>query len=249
MTPPVNNGGAPRRRISARIALAATACLAIVGVVGAIAGSAVAENAIILGKSSSKPGPMCGGKKGCKVEGHVTGFQRRLAGVGRVYEAKKDGKIVAWSARLGSPTKPNKVIFGDLTQTDAFGKKATAGIAILKPVKGGKFKLKSRSPIVPMNGFMGRSPVITLEQPLGVRAGDIVALSIPTWLPAYRGGIGKTKAHKNKNSWRGSRASGKCDAEEFLDQSKPQMKVGSKRKYGCLYKGERLFYRAYMVAN
>ncbi len=99
--------------------------------------------------------------------------------------------------------------------------------------------------------------------------GDIVALTIPTWAPAFwvpmacspgmggRANPARCAAAQRNNTWRASRAPGQCaigtDAfdrpNEALQKSRPQQKVNSTKRYGCYYDGGRLLYKATVVAR
>ena len=80
-----------------------------------------------------------------------------------------------------------------------------------------------------------------LGEPLAVRKGNIVALSIPTWAPAFAFDLSQA------NAWRASRQPGHCTNATDLRQGKPQQVVGSRRVYGCRYEGARLLYTATLV--
>jgi hypothetical protein len=222
-----------------------------------------------LGRTPSSPRPMCPEKKVppaqatvkdfCEVTGQVTGFQRSADGKQGLFKVKKDGKIVAWSVDLSDPRKSERKTFGKASQTNQFGKAPTAGISIIRATDGSDFKLKSASPVISVRRYYKQKPVITLDKPLRVRKGDVVALTTATWLPAFTR-IGQ----KPSDEWVGSRkksdwTDGKsCNlpnnlntSEErlkyFFDHSAPQRKIGSERPYQCVYKGARILYWAYFV--
>ncbi len=144
-----------------------------------------------LGKTKDTPSPQCperdGGSKqdACLVTGQVTGYQRSADGEKGLFKVPSDGEIVAWSVDLSKPSKSERKTFGEASQTNDHGKAPTAGISIIRSKEGKEFKLKSSSPVLNMRGYYGDKPVLTLNQPLPVRKGDIVALTTFTWLPAF----------------------------------------------------------------
>lgn len=243
----------------ARALLALVVALACVGL-GIQA--AIGADAKQLGKTASSPRPMCPEKKVqnpstedfCEVTGQVTGFQRSADGKNGLFKVKKDGKIVAWSVDLSDPRKSEREAFGEASKTNRFGKAPTAGISIIRATDGPNFKLKSASPILSMRGYYKETPIITLDQPLRVRKGDVVALTTATWLPSFTR-IGQ----KPEDAWVASRKEADCSVpnsvppgerlEYFFDHTSPQRTVDSERKYECVYKGARILYWAYFVPN
>jgi hypothetical protein len=221
-----------------------------------------AQNAKMLGKTKGAPPPMCPetNQNPCSVTGQVTGFQRSANGKDGLFKVRTTGKIVAWSVDLSDPSKEERETFGTASQTDAFGKAPTAGISIIRPTEGKKFKLKSHSPILSMRAFYGRRPTITLNDPLRVRQGDVVALTTATWLPAFSQ-IGQTSddawvASRKQEDWANGE---RCDIpnsvppeerlEYFFDHTSPHRTIDSERPYECVYRSARILYWAYFVPS
>lgn len=250
----------PKRISSARRAFAAllvaTLCVGF--------GIQVADGAKTkqLGKTKSSPRPMCPAKKVqnptvkelCEVTGQVTGFQRSADGKKGLFKVKDDGKIVAWSIDMADPRKSERDTFGEAAATNRFGKAPSAGISIIRSTSGSEFELKKKSPMLSMRGFYGRQPVITLDKPLRVRKGDVVALTTDTWLPAF------TRINQNQDdAWIASRKEKDCTVpnsvppdkrlEYFFEHTSPHRQVGTERKYQCTYKGARILYWAYFVPS
>lgn len=232
--------------------LAAVAIL-VVALVGGLVATAGAERAIVLGKTKRTPSPNCPAAdrpdpppaKSCQVMGQVTGFQRSVTGKKRLFRAKEPGKLVAWSVDLAKPDKEEREIFGEAGGTERWGGSPTAGIGVLRKEGRGRFKLVRRSPILKMNRYYGEKPVITLNRPLRMRKGDIVGITTATWLPNF-----SVKNVTREDVWVASRKPDECNApdiETFFEQSKPHLKEGSTRRYGCTYNQARLLYWAYFV--
>lgn len=191
-----------------------------------------------IGKPISSPKPNCPNR--CEAIGSVTGFQTRAQGVQNPFRIRRAGHIVAWRVRLARPDANQRSFFGNLFGTDALGRVPTAQIAILRRLKSGKFRLVRHSPVVDLSRYYGERPVITLNEPLRVQKGHIVALTTPTWIPNF------VSSSRVRNSiWRASRPAKRCDPR-FAQQgrTKPQRKVGSDRNYGCRFT-DRLLYWAY----
>jgi len=248
------------RSFRLRAVAAAVAILALV-----VAASAFAARADKLGKTKRTPQPNCPGED-CEVNGQVTGFQRSVDGQKGLFRARENGRIVAWGVDLSKPSKKERNFFGELSETNAFGEKPTAGISIISRAGNERYRLVRKSPIVPVNNYYGESPIFTLNDPLRIKKGQVVALTTISWLPNFASGGNISR----DNAWLGSRThkhfprpsgGGKkaCaipsrvpprrQPEYFFKHSSPQKKVGSERKYGCEYNRARLMYYAYFVPN
>jgi hypothetical protein len=205
---------------------------------------------VVLGATAHTPNPVCPTPPGesppadrvCQGLGRVTGFQVDADGRHNPYKVRQPGTIVAWGVELGDPTKEERDFFE--TQLSKSGP-ASARLSVLKPKDGGVYKLVKQSPIVQLQSSLGEDMVITLNDPLKVRKGMIVAITTTTYVPnlALRG-------TSSNDLWRASRPDGQCTGEDaLLHQSRPQQKVGGKRAYQCDYEGVRLLYTAYLVTK
>jgi hypothetical protein len=182
----------------------------------------------------------------CVVEARVTGFQTTIGRTRNPFSAPAHGRIVAWSIKLGTPAKEDMKFFNE-----RFGR-SQARISILKPfrAKGAKnkkgklrYRLLRHSPVQDLQPFFGETTTFGLAEPLRVRKGNVVALTMPTWAPAFS--IGQ------RAKWRASRApsdaNGPCSLRgglANLEAGEAQQRPGSQRRYGCAYKGARLLYSA-----
>ena len=246
MNPPLPQTVSPRHgRLPVLLLAFAVLVSAIVGGLVATAG---AERAVTLGKTKRTPQPNCPGtpSKSCEVMGQVTGFQRSAAGKNGLFKVESRGKIVAWSVDLSKPDKNERNTFNEAGGTPRYGNHPTAGIAIIRKESRERYKLLRRSPILKMSSYYGDKPLITLNKPLGVRPGDIVAVTTATWLPNFASGLSR------RDVWVASRKPDECtapDIEAFFAQTNPHLKEDSTRRYGCKYEEARLLYWAYFVPN
>jgi hypothetical protein len=240
------------------------------------AGSAP-RRVVVLGETARTLRPDCPARaaRNCQAVGRVTGFQSLAGGTQpRPFAAPFDGKVVSWSISLSRPsakdteTTDNEIGFFN----ELFSKPSIARIGILKRVprtKPPEYRLVRQSPRQVLNPYFGSTPEFALEHPLSVAEGQIVALTIPTWAPAFlHSGAceplpGTTTARdpdrcttfSERNTWRGSRRKGRClfnatDPDELqaqVNHSYPQQKINSRKEYGCYYEGARLLYTATLV--
>jgi hypothetical protein len=162
------------------------------------------------------------------------------------FNVRKNGKIVAWALDLSRPTKHQQHFFASVFESDKDGKRPTARLAVLRHKGKDKYKLLKQSPVVKLSNALGQKEVFTLDKPLHVHKGQVVALTYPTWAPNFA-----TEISAQQNTWRGSRGSSRCNTSQLSNakQSKPQQKVDSVRPYACNYKAARLLYWAYYVPD
>jgi len=218
--------------------------------IGASAEPASAAKAKLIGKTKGTPNSTCPKPaRDCQAVGRLTGFQARATGKRNPFVVRKAGQLVAWSVDLTARPKPSqRKFFGKLYGHDPFGNSASARIAVLKKKKGKKYRLKSHSPAMELTEYIGEKPIFTLGRTLRVAKGDIVALTLPTWISSFAVGL-----PTRENYWRASRAGNACEvgtegkARKNLRNSRPQEKEGSTRSYGCVYRGARLLYWGYFV--
>jgi hypothetical protein len=236
------------RRLVIAIVVAATAAL-LAAVLGA--GSAGAALRVVVLGAAAPAAPSC--PTTCQAIGKTTGFQTSITGARNPFVVSFRGRVVAWSIKTGAPsTKPNpnndnQSDFDFFTKT--FGGSPKARISVLKPimkkVKLGKpiYKLKSQSPVEDLSPYLGQTTTFTLDTPLRVKPNNVVALTVPTWAPAFA--INQSANTK----WQASRKKGKCNATADILAGTPQDAQGSLRAYGCTYNTARLLYSATVVAD
>ncbi len=217
--------------------MAALGLVALCALIGP--GSAWAAPAKTLGNTSRTPAPACPGDP-CEAVGSVTGYQLVADGVRAPFKARENGWIVAWALDLSEPKNSQINFFGDFYQSATFGLTPTARISVIRRRDGRDYKLKGQSAVVPLTNMFGNRETFTLTDPLKMKKGDFVALTIPTWSPSFAVNLAR-----GTNVWRASRVDGKCDGTENIESGKPQQKVGSTRSYGCDYQAARLLYWAY----
>jgi hypothetical protein len=235
-----------RLAIASVVAASATVLAAVLG-----AGSAGAALRVVVLGAAAPATPSC--PTTCQAIGKTTGFQTSITGAQSPFAVSFRGRVVAWSIKTGAPsTKPNpqndnQSDFDFFTKT--FGGSPKARISVLKPimkkVKQGKpiYKLKSQSPVEDLSGYLGQTTTFTLDTPLRVKPNNIVALTVPTWAPAFA-------INQSANTrWQASRKKGKCNETPDILAGTPQDAQGSLRAYGCTYNTARLLYSATVVAD
>ncbi len=222
----------PWSALAFALAVAGIACL--IPAIGLGAAGQAGGTRVVLG-AGPLPQPSCP-KPPCLAIGSVTGFQARTPAGNLPFRVPERGEITAWTITLALPTNKQRSFFNDF-----FGPPPEARIAILKRIPGTRpprYKLRGQSPIRVLTPYLGQRVRFGLSRPLQAQPGNIVALTVPTWAPAF--GISLS----GKNVWRASRHQGRCSSPKDLRRSRPHQIPDSKRAYGCRYRGYRLLYTA-----
>ena len=193
------------------------------------AGAAVVE----MGATTPRPAASC--PENCQAVGRVTGYQAGQAGKRSPFRARRRGKIVAFSLHLGRPRADQIDYFDGL-----FGGPPQARLSVLRPGPRRSNVLSGQSELFELRRYFGSTPTFALDRPLTVKKDYLVALTVPTWAPAFGVGLG------NQEAWRSSRDSERCDD---VRQTAAQQRRRSSRTYGCLYRTARLLYTASFVPD
>jgi hypothetical protein len=204
------------------------------------AGSAHGANRIReIGGYPQLPFPKAGCPSNCQAVGHVSGYQVQIGSAKNPYMVNRNGKIVAFTIRLGKPDAQQTQFF-----TNLFGGAPQARLSLLKKPKRDKkmtndLKLLAQSEVFDLANYLGSSPTFALDKPLVVQAGSIVALTVPTWAPAFAINLGADQA------WRSSRPKNDCNGTSQV----AQQTTGSVRSYDCFYRTARLLYSATFIPD
>jgi hypothetical protein len=227
-----------RRR--AAIAVLATGCLVLaVAQLGSSAGAATAsKTTVVLGQTATTPDPSCPSLP-CQAVGSVTGFQVSNGQAQLPFRVSRDGKVKSWTLTLAQPTNSQRNFFNGF-----FGTPPEARLAILRRVGGTnppRYNLRSQGSIHVLSPYLGQT--VKFGAGLKVTKDDIVAITVPTWAPAFAQGLSAN------NVWRASREPGKCTNSTDVRQGEPHQKVGTRATYGCKYSTARLLFTVTVVED
>ena len=171
----------------------------------------------------------------CEVISRTTAYQARIGATKNMFVVPRDGRIVAWSIRLGKPGKKQRTFF-----EENLGGAAQAGITVLRPGERWYGRVLAQSPLQPLTPYFGTTPQFPLATSLPVVKGSIVALTVPTWAPALALGLGRDHV------WRASREVDACDDTQTQSA---QTTVRGLARYKCFYRTARLAYSVTMVTT
>jgi hypothetical protein len=175
----------------------------------------------------------------CQAIGRVTGYQGRGGPKRNPFLIPRAGKIVAFTIRLGNPDATQERFFQDL-----YGGPPQVRLAILR--KGERratrnnHRLLAQSPAFRLDAYFGTAPTFVLDKPLRVSRKNIVAITVPTWAPAFAVGLARD------HWWRSSRQAKRC---ENVRQAAHQTRLMSVKAFGCTYFTARLYYTATYVPD
>lgn len=218
------------RRTAVSLALAATA-LAVVP-----AGASAAKITEVGAVTDGKP-PRC--PDSCSVVTRTTALPTSVDGNRNVYVVPANGRIVAWSITLGSPSADDRKAL-----EKQLGR-ASAGLVILRRGKGVTASVAAATSVKKLDPYFGGETTFALPKSIAVKKGDVLGLTVPSWAPTLVQGYG------TNTSWRASRPAGRCGGttderkkDYYVDTTLASGKSGT---FNCLYKAERMGYTATLV--
>lgn len=223
-----------RGALSAAVAAACAVALALGVAVSSAA--KVPPTTVVLGQTSTTPDPSCPGLP-CQAIGSVTGFQVSNGQTRSPFIVPHDGTIKSWTLTLAQPTNKQRSFFNGF-----FGTPPEARLAILRRVPDTnppRYTLRAQGSTKVLTPYLGQT--VKFGASLRVEKGDIVAITVLTWAPAF------AQNQPSTNVWRASREAGKCTNSTDIRQGEPQQTVGRRATYGCRYSTARLLYTATLV--
>lgn len=207
----------------------AFACLSL-----AVAPSASAQM-LEVGQPTPFPAASC--PDACQAIAQVSGYNAEIGRSKNTFRINRPGRVVGLTMRLGQPNAEQLDYF-----KNTFGATSQARVSILKPARtGGRHRLLQQSELINLEPYFGTTPTFALRRSLPVLKGNVIAITVPTWAPAFAHGL------PNDNAWRS--AHGDDDCTSSTPPAAAQMSLNSLRVYGCLYRTARLLYSVHFVRD
>jgi hypothetical protein len=172
------------------------------------------------------------------LQTRVTALATLSDGVAYPTTAHQPGRIVAFTVGLSALDTNRSVRKQEIQNEDLnYGGTTRIQIAVLRRVgarKRMKWKVVASSPASHVQPYLGEVVQIPLENTLPVRAGDVVALTTPTWAPVLL-----LSQNTKKFAYRQSR---KANCASPPNSNQAQVNTGQTAPYGCDYPGTRVEY-------
>ena len=176
--------------------------------------------------------PSC--PENCQAIGRVTGFPVQINSKKNPMLVNNPGTVVGFTVRLGTPTAEQTTFFSNL-----FGGEASVRLSVLQPWRTKRrHRLVAQSEVFNVQDYLGSSPTFALKKPIRVGKRRILALTVPTWVPAFAVNQPATTA------WRFSRDN--CDNAE---DSAAQQRIRSNQVYNCFKRTARPIYTVYFIRD
>jgi hypothetical protein len=161
----------------------------------------------------------------------VTALPTISDGVSYPTKVRRAGRIVAFTvglSKLSNNRATARSYVHSLDQT--YGGTTQAAVTVLRPVgpkRQRRFTVVAVSEVVHLQPYLGQVVQIPLLSSLPVRAGDVVALSTPTWVPVL-----EINMPDKKFAYRQSRTAN-CNSPPRTSQA--QLRIGQSARYICDY--------------
>ena len=210
----------------------------------AVLAPAASARIIELGSQADAASLNCPGttESPCVAAVRMTGYQGRASGGPKnPYYIRRDGHLVAFTLQLAKPTAEEVKFFND-----NFGTPSMARISVLRRGDTQKTRLShrliSQSDEFRLDSYFGSKPTFVFDQPIPVKKGNWIAITVSTWAPLLATNLART------NWWRSSREKGSCEPPKNLRQFAME-DLRQVNQFGCTYHGARLLYTVTYVPS
>jgi hypothetical protein len=203
--------------------------------------SGASARIVELGSQAQAATPNCPAEE-CVVAVRVTALQGRASGGPKnPYFIRRDGWLVAFTVTLSRPNAEQIEYFDD-----NFGSPAEVRLSVLRQGDTRQtrlnYRLLAQSESFPLDDYFGSTPTFVLEQPLRVRRGNWVGITVDTWAPMY------ASTASQADWWRASRSKGSCAGSRSLEQF-AMGELGQVSVFGCTYHAKRFLYTVTYVPD
>lgn len=189
----------------------------------------------------------------CQAVTRTTAYMARIDSLEDPFLVPRDGRIAAWTIVLAQPNKSDIEFF-----EAGFGGPARAGISVLEQQAKGSTaqRIVANSAVRNLRPYFGRRVQFPLVESLPVEKGQRVALTVPTWAPAF------ARAQGNKTAYRASRTKGETrtetnsegeevevnDCSDFVKQT-ALLGIDAFAPFQCYYRTFRIAYTVTLITE
>lgn len=172
----------------------------------------------------------------------VTALQTVTNGATYPTAVKRSGRIVAFTVGLAQLSSNPSTARSYASQLNAkYGGAAEAELTVLKPLTNNRFTVVAQSPVEQLQPHLGYVVQFPLANPIPVRAGEVMALTVPTWAPML--------SYNLASKYYSYRQSRSFDCKTVGTQQNALLSVGQTKSFLCAYPGTRAEYSATEVTN
>ena len=173
----------------------------------------------------------------------MTGYQGRASGGPKnPYYIRRDGHLVAFTrAARGPDGRGERVLQQPLRHPVAWPGSRCCGAARTRKTRL-DHRLIKQSDRFWLDRYFGSKPTFVFDEPIPVKEGNWIAITVPTWAPLLATNLATT------NWWRSSRPRGSCEPPRSLEQFAME-DLREVNKFGCTYHGARLLYSVTYVPS
>jgi hypothetical protein len=220
---------------------------ALLGLVGLAAGAASAKTVELGATSTPVQAPACPSgvpKSQCTIIlTETTALETASDNVTYPTTVKSAGRIVAYTLGLAKLAKADITTLNSL-----YGGVSYAELAVLRKQTGTKatqrlYTLVATSKPNFIQPWFGQVTTWPLTASLPVKAGDVVALTVPTWAPVLA-----INLPAKPFQYRASRATG-CALQSTFSTQNSQLTIGNTKQYLCFYTATRVEYTATEITS
>jgi hypothetical protein len=165
----------------------------------------------------------------------VTALETLTNGGGNPTTVKQSGLLVGFTVGLAQlASNPTTAASFTKTLNARYGGPPEAQVTVLKPGRNNRWTVAGQGPVVQLQRYLGYVVQFPLTRPIPVRAGDAIALTVPTWAP-----ILSYNLSPKLYSYRQSRS---FNCKSVGAQQNAQTRIGATTTYACSYPGTRAEY-------
>ncbi|HEX8741575.1 MAG TPA: hypothetical protein VF712_00435 [Thermoleophilaceae bacterium] len=203
----------------------------------ALAAAPAGASADVREVGQPEPFPAASCPENCQAIAQVSGYNVEIGKSKNTFRINRPGRVVAFTLRLGEPNADQLNYF-----KTTFGARSQARVSILKPARTKqRHRLLAQSELFDLEPYFGTTPTFALKRSLPVLKGNIIAITVPTWAPAFAHGLA------NEFAWRSSHHDDDCTSA--TPPPAAQMSINSLRIFGCFYRTARLLYSVSYVLD
>ncbi len=172
----------------------------------------------------------------------VTALETLTNGATYPTAVKQSGQLVAFTvglAQLSSNTSTARSFASQLNSK--YGGASEAQLTVLKPLKNNRFTVVAQGPAEQLQPYLGYVVQFPLASPIPVQAGDVIAVSVPTWAPIL--------SYNLASKYYSYRQSRTYNCKSVGKQQNAVLTVGQTKAYLCAYPGTRAEYSATEVTS